>query len=61
MAYRQLFLFVEGDDDARFLQAVIVPLLRERYDNIKIVGYAKLRKEKLEGFVRSARSMERTT
>lgn len=57
MAYRRLFLFVEGDDDERFLQTVAVPWLRERYEDIKVVGYAKLRKEKLEGFVRSARAM----
>lgn len=58
MAYRQLFLFVEGNDDERFLQAVAVPWLRERYDYIRIVGYAKLKKEKLEGLVRGARAMK---
>jgi len=57
MTYRQLFLFVEGNDDARFFQSVVVPLLKGRYDSIKIVGYAKLKKEKLEGFVRSVRSI----
>lgn len=57
MEYRQLFLFVEGDDDARFLQAVAIPWLRNRYNHIQIVRYATLKKQKLEGFVRSARSM----
>lgn len=57
MAYRQLFLFVEGDDDDRFFQTVIVPLFGTRYDNIKIVRYAALKKEKLGNFVRSVQAM----
>ncbi len=57
MAYRQLFLFVEGDDDERFFQRVIVPFFEKRYDNIKIVTYAKRKKDYLEKFVRSMRSM----
>jgi hypothetical protein len=57
MAYRQLFLFVEGDDDARFFQSVAVPFFRQRYENVEIVRYAKLKKDKLEGFVRSVQSI----
>ncbi len=57
MAYRQLFLFVEGDDDAGFFQSVVKPLLlAERYDYIRVVRYAKLKKEKLAGFIRSVQS-----
>ena len=57
MAYRQFFLFVEGDDDERFFQRIILPFFEKRYDNVKIVTYAKLKKEKLEGFVRSVQSI----
>jgi len=57
MAYRQLFLFVEGDDDARFFQALTIPFFKVRYDDIRIVRYAALKKEKLGNFVRSVRSM----
>ncbi|HKH44070.1 MAG TPA: hypothetical protein VKM72_05335, partial [Thermoanaerobaculia bacterium] len=37
MAYRQLFLFVEGDDDARFFQTVAVPFFRQRYESVEII------------------------
>src|SRR6185436_2065614 len=57
MAYRRLFLFVEGDDDERFFRTVIVSFFEKRYNNVKIVTYAKLKKEKFAGFVRSVRSM----
>jgi len=57
MAYRRLFLFVEGDDDERFFEQVAVPFFRKRYDHVKIVGYARMKKGKLEGWVRSVRSM----
>lgn len=57
MAYRQLFLFVEGDDDERFFQRVIVPLFLEHYDEVRIVRYAILKKEKLDNFVRSVQSI----
>lgn len=56
MAYSQLFLFVEGDDDERFFQRVIVPLFRKRYDEVRIIRYAILKKEKLDNFVRSVQS-----
>jgi hypothetical protein len=57
MAYRQLFLFVEGDDDERFFRRVTVPLFQERYNEVRIVRYAILKKEKLDGFVRSVQSI----
>ena len=41
MAYRALYLFVEGDDDERFARTVISPRLSKRYDWIGTVEYAQ--------------------
>jgi len=57
MCYRRLFIFVEGNDDDRFFQSIIVPKLEKSYDNIEIVNYAQMKKEKTENYLRSAKSM----
>ena len=35
-SYKRLFIWVEGNDDERFFEKVIVPKLRKKYDNIRI-------------------------
>jgi len=56
MGFRRLFLFVEGDDDQRFFQSLL-PLLGERYDHVDFVQSSRMRKGKLDAFVRSVKSM----
>lgn len=56
MAYRQLFLFVEGADDERFFKA-LSPLFMPAYDHIAFVQTSQMRKDKLAAFVRSVNSM----
>jgi hypothetical protein len=56
MAFRRLFLFVEGDDDERFFRRLL-PLLGERYDHVDFVQSSRLPKSKLEAFVRSVQAM----
>ncbi|MFN3384520.1 MAG: hypothetical protein ACK401_06470 [Archaeoglobaceae archaeon] len=55
----KLYILVEGDDDERFFDKIIKPLLREKYD-VRIVKYAewKMKKEKIENFIRSCQSMK---
>ncbi|MEM0202962.1 MAG: hypothetical protein QXO16_00290 [Archaeoglobaceae archaeon] len=55
----KLYILVEGDDDERFFDKIIKPLLREKY-YVKIVKYAewKMKKEKIENFIRSCQSMK---
>jgi hypothetical protein len=57
MTYRQLFLFVEGDDDERFFRSTIVPDLFTAYDHVQFVQFSTLKKEKLKGFLRSIVAM----
>lgn len=36
-----LYIFVEGNDDERFFEEVLVPILRRKYMDIKIIKYAQ--------------------
>lgn len=57
MAYRQLFLLVEGENDARFFEYVLIPLLNRDYQQVKPVQVRAWRKEKLKSFLRSVQAM----
>lgn len=41
MAYRQLYLFVEGTDDERWVDKCLRPLLRDTYQHVKFITYAQ--------------------
>jgi len=58
MAYRRLFLFLEGDDDERFFRAVFFPLLRRRYDDVFPVQMSQLTKKKIADWLRSVEAMK---
>lgn len=58
MSYRRLFLFLEGDDDQRFFEAVIIPRLENRYDSIRLVQVSEMEKEKVAEWLRSIEGME---
>jgi hypothetical protein len=57
MGYRRLFLFLEGEDDRRFFEAVLIPLFESQYDHILPVLVSRLRKESVLEWLRSAESM----
>jgi len=57
MAYRQLFLFVEGDDDERFLRAVIEPLCRSVYDHVRFVKFSMVKQDKIAAYLRSVEAI----
>ena len=58
MNYRQLFLFVEGDDDERFFSSVVLPALLTAYDHVRFVQFSKLKKKKRRDFLRSVVAMK---
>lgn len=60
MEYKQLYIFVEGPDDERFIHNVILPLLEGNYNHIKIIKYATLTKSTLENFVKSCNKQPST-
>jgi selenocysteine-specific translation elongation factor len=55
--YKQLFFLVEGNDDERFFQKIIVPKFQKKYDTVKIWKYAQEKTEKISNFIRSIKSM----
>lgn len=57
MAYRRLFIFVEGDDDERFFDRVIRPLYKQIYDNIQLWKYSQQKFKKTNGFLNSINSI----
>ena len=57
MPYTRLYLLVEGDDDARFVERIVIPKLTSRYDFVKLWKFAQERKEKVSQFLRSIKAM----
>jgi hypothetical protein len=53
-----LYVWVEGDNDERFFDAVLLPQVQDIYDFVKIVKYACMKTEKIVAFMDSIASME---
>ena len=48
-----LNVLVEGSDDVRFFERVLVPILKERYGSVRLVPYACLRRTAVDRLLRS--------
>jgi len=46
MSYRRLFIFLEGPDDIRFFENVIIPMIKDDYDDIKPINYKSYKNRK---------------
>ncbi|MGB1206077.1 MAG: hypothetical protein ACPG5B_10545 [Chitinophagales bacterium] len=57
MSYKQLFVFVEGIDDERFVEKIIKPFLAEKYSHIKILKYAVMNKQKLKALIQTCQQV----
>ena len=55
--YKLLFVWVEGDDDERFFNKILSSKFQKKYSAVKIVKYATMKKEKVDGFIKSIKSM----
>jgi len=53
-----VYVFVEGDDDQRFVEAVLCVLLRQKYTSVKIWQYSEKPKTKIKDFLRTILQME---
>ena len=58
MSYQQLFIWVEGPDDTRFIKTVIIPYFKNKYNNVKIIEYAKKTNQFIENFIKTINSMK---
>jgi hypothetical protein len=57
MNYKQLFLFVEGDDDERFFERIVKPKFEEKYHTVKLWKYAQVKNTKVDNFLKSIKAM----
>ena len=55
MDFKQLFIFVEGPDDERFINHVVVPQLQGRYNFIKLIRYATMKKDAVEAVIKTCK------
>ena len=56
--YRRMWVFVEGKDDRRFVNAVLRPILEEEYDFVDTWEYAQETPKKVIQFLRAMKSMK---
>ena len=52
MGYKSLYIWVEGEDDERFFEKIMKPKLQKKYNFIETIRYAKLKKEKIDNFLK---------
>ena len=57
MSYRQLWFFVEGHYDTRFIDSVVRPRIAGLYDSVRVVECASMKREKLYSFLHSVSAM----
>lgn len=55
-----LYVLVEGDDDARFFERIVRPICEKDYDYVLFWQYSQQRKEKVNSFLGSIRTMQAT-
>lgn len=58
LAYRMLYVLLEGDDDERFFEEVIKPIYAEKYDHVQFWKYSQKKKERVNHFLNSVKAMQ---
>lgn len=58
MPFTQLFVWVEGPDDQRFVENVFRPILEDKFDWVEVVPYAGMTKDKTVRWIESIRAMQ---
>ena len=51
-----LFIFVEGPDDRRFFDDIVVARLAKTFQDVRVIEYAGMTKEKLRRLIQASRS-----
>ena len=57
MAYKTLYIFVEGEDDKRFFERIVKPMFQGKYDSVEVYKYAQEKNKKVNSFLRSVKGM----
>ena len=58
LAYRTLYILVEGGDDARFFERVVRPMFENEFGHVQLWQYSQQEKEKVNTFLDSIRAMQ---
>jgi len=58
MSYKELYIFVEGDDDERFFEKVVMPMLEDKYDSVALLKYAQRKNQRVTAFLNSIDRMD---
>ena len=56
MPYKRLFILIEGDDDERFFEKIINPLLDEKYDSITLWKYSQETNKRINNIIRGIKN-----
>lgn len=57
MAYRRLWVLLEGNDDERFFEGIIKPKLSPQYNSIQVWQYAQEPPKRTKNFLKSIKAM----
>ncbi|MFZ2146879.1 MAG: hypothetical protein WAV28_06635 [Sedimentisphaerales bacterium] len=57
MAYKRLWVLLEGNDDERFFERLIKPIFENTYDFVRSWQYAQTQTKTVKDFLRSIKSM----
>jgi len=57
MAYKRLWVLLEGNDDERFFEKVVKPMFENTYDFVRSWRYAQKKSTKAKDFLRAIKSM----
>jgi hypothetical protein len=55
--YSEIYFFIEGSDDERFINTIIIPILNEKYTCL-LYKYANMTIQKRKGFLDSVNAMD---
>lgn len=56
--YSRLYIWVEGDDDDRFVKRILIPKFLSRYHHVQEpIKYSTQKHDKVEGYIKSIKSM----
>ena len=57
MAYKRLFILIEGDDDERFFEKIMKPKFEKNNYTVQLWKYAHKNNRKIKNFLKSINSM----
>ncbi len=52
-----MFIWIEGGDDERFFKHILQPKLQSEYDFVETIGYATMKQEKVDDYLKSIKAM----